>query len=134
MTPPGTLAEVARRRAAAPAAPLWRPLGEFLDAFYALDVDRPAMLSERPSAEIAADEAAYLAGVAEHLSALYDLAPPAWIEESGFFLDRAYWPEARGRAFEAICLVESPTAFRRRFIFTEAQPLRRKAGPRPAWT
>ena len=33
---------------------------------------------------------------------------------------------------KAICLAESPTAFRRRLIFTEAEPLRRARLPRDA--
>ena len=129
MTRPVSLAEVAERRAGAPAVPLWLALSEFLDAFYEAGAARAKMLSPRPSSPLPRGEAAYLAAAAEHLCRVYGLEPPPWTEEAGFFLTQAYWPDNRGPAFEAVCLVESPAAFRRRFIFTEAQPLRRKEGP-----
>lgn len=130
MRRPKSLAEVAERRHARADVPLWLPLSEFLDAFYEADAPRKSMLAEEPSADIPRPERAYLAGAAEHLSALYRLEPPEWVAKPAFFLTEAYWPETLGPAFEQIALAESPVAFRRRFIFTEAQPLRRKGGPR----
>ena len=129
MRRPESLVEVAERRATRPGEPLWKPLGEFLDTFYEMPQGRTARLADEPVAPIAREEAAYLAAVADHLSLTYRLPHPLWTEKPQHFLDTAWWPENRGRAFEAICLAESPTAFRRRFIFTEAQPLRRKGGP-----
>ena len=54
---------------------------------------------------------------------------PLWLSLDAF-LDGFYEPDApRSDMLEAVCLAESPTAFRRRFIFTEGRPLRRKGGP-----
>lgn len=131
MIRPASLREVAERQVEAPRTPLSKPLGEFLDGFYEPDADRPAMLAEEPAvANLPVETAAYLAATAEHLSLIYRLAPPAWVAKPAYFLDQAFWPDPPGRAAEAMWLAESPIAFRRRFIFTEAQPLRRKQGPR----
>lgn len=127
---PASIKEVALRRAMRPDQPLWKPLGEFLDAFYEAEEGRADMLRDEPDAAIDRRELAYLAAAAEHLSDLYEFAPPVWVERPVYFLPTAYWPDRLGRAFEAICIAESPTSFRRRFIFTEGRPLRRKAGPR----
>lgn len=125
---PRSLWEVAERRAEL-GRPLWLSLDAFLDDFYETGAPRAAMLAGEPTAPLAAEEAAYLAGVADHLSNLYGLPRPEWTAKPAYFLSAAYYPENLGPAFEAICLAESPTAFRRRFIFTEGQPLRRKGGP-----
>lgn len=130
MTRPESMADVATRRASDPATPLRKPLSEFLDAFYGAEPGmRRAMLEDEPPATIALQERAYLAAATEHLSLVYRLTPPSWVNGAPYFLDMAYGPESHGRAFEAICLAESPVSFRRRFIFTEARPLRRKQGP-----
>ena len=125
---PGSLAEVARRRVES-GRPLWLALDAFLDAFYEPDASREVMLAEEPSPGLSVQEGAYLAGVADYLCDIYRLPHPAWTTRAAYFLPQAYWPETLGPAFERVCAAESPTAFRRRFIFTEAQPLRRKAGP-----
>ncbi len=130
MIRPGTLAAVAARRAERPDEPLWKPLGEFLDDFYEGGEDREGRLAQEPAVSITREEAAFLAAAAEYLSGLYGLPAPKWVGKPAYFLDVAYWPENRGRAMETICLAESPTSFRRRFIFTEGRPLRRKHGPR----
>lgn len=130
---PSSLAEVARRRTET-GRPLWLALDAFLDAFYAPGAPRAAMLAEEPPSGLAVQEAAYLAGVADYLADVYRLEPAGWTGKPEYFLAQAYWPERRGPAFEAVCAAESPTAFRRRFIFTEGRPLRRKNGPRFAAT
>ena len=54
--------------------------------------------------------------------------PPAWTEHPARFLARPWFlgPER----MKGFLLAESPSAFRRRFIFTEAEPLRRARMPR----
>lgn len=124
---PTSISDVARERVANPEQPLWKPLGEFLDSFY--DAPSAAAFREEPTIAISAQDGAYLAAAAEHLCSLYGFEPPSWVSKPFYFLKVAHWPEVHGRATEAICLAESPTSFRRRFVFTEAKPLRRKAGP-----
>ncbi len=131
MMRPNSIAEVAKRLEAAPRTPIWKPLAEFLDAFYESVGDRAAMLSEEPDAAIPRPPLAYLAATTEHLCSLYGLEPPSWVSRPQYFLDAAYYAQTLGPKLEAILIAESPTSFRRRFIFTEAEPLRRKAGPRP---
>lgn len=128
---PTSIAEVAKRLEESPRTPLFKPLGEFLDAFYEPNADRASMLSQEPCADIPPSHLAYLSAAVEHLCSLYALPPPSWVSRPEYFLDTAYYPEKLGPKLEAILIAESPTSFRRRFIFTEAEPLRRKAGPRP---
>ena len=68
---------------------------------------------------------AYVAGVAEHLARRWSLPRiPAWTNQPSRFLKRPYFPFS-GANTKALYFVESPIAFRRRLIFTEARPLRR---------
>lgn len=67
---------------------------------------------------------AYLAALVEHVSAARGVAAPAWVLEPDRFLDAFWWP-VECAAFEAVCLVQSPAAFRRRSIFIGATTLRR---------
>ena len=110
---PDNIAEVARRRAARPEKPLWKPLGEFLDEFY--DSPDVSMLEEEPSAPISLEEGAYLAASVEYLCGWYLLRPPSWVNERKYFLRTTYWHECYGLAMENVFLAESPTSFRRRF-------------------
>jgi len=128
---PATIAEVARRLFDVPAQPLWKPLGEFLDEFYEPESDNAAMLIEEPCAEIPHTYLAYLAAAAEHLSSLYRLSAPDWVTKPAYFLDQAFYDCDLGPRVETMLIAESPISFRRRFIFTEAEPLRRKRGPAP---
>ncbi len=125
---PRTIADVAYSRFDRPDYPLWKPVCEFLDHFYE-STDRTPLIRDEPSLHIADYEAAYLAAIAEYLSEHYELAPPAWIEKPRYFLDRAYFVDPVGPAGQAIYLAQSPAAFRRRLVFTEGSPLRRKLGP-----
>lgn len=101
-------------------------LREFLDTFYTeIDQDaRAAMLLEEPP--LLADDRsnAYLAAVAEHLSFRSRLPVPAWTSEPCRFLKRPFFP-CRLESLKAILIMESPTAFRRRMIFVDANPLYR---------
>jgi hypothetical protein len=99
---------------------------EFLDEFYAISdpeaklraiADEPPLL-EHPTAN------AYLAAVAEHLSLTNHIDPPEWTQQDRRFLKRPFFP-ANLDSLKALCIKESPTAFRRRMIFVDAQPLSR---------
>ena len=129
---PTTIKEVARRCALRPDLSCQKPMCEFLDAFYEAEEGRADMLRNGPEAAVDPRELAFLAAAAEYVSDLYDLTPPPWVEKPAYFLSTACWPDRLGPAFAAICVAESPTSFRRRFIFTEGRPLHRKGGPRLA--
>ena len=127
---PTTIHEVARRRSLQPNVSLWKPMNEFLDSFY--DEDRVRlrdMLKQEPEADIDPKEKAYLAASVEYLCSAYKLELPEWTLKSEYFLIQAWWPEDFGPKGRALFIAESPTSFRKRFIFTERYPLRRKRGP-----
>ena len=130
MTRPGTLAQVLR---------LVRDDGEtlrfclagFLDEFYA-DSDpasRRARVDEAPALTGDVRQDAFFGAIGEHLCHRWELGtPPEWTNDPARFLDRPWFigPER----MKAFLLVESPSAFRRRFIFAEAEPLRRASMPK----
>ncbi len=128
--PPPSLAEAVRRASGDPAS-LAVLLDEFLDAFYteAEAARRAAMLAEAPPRLGAAREDAFLGAVAEHLARRHDLPVPAWAATDDRSLPEPWFMGAMGRGLAPMLLVESPIAFRRRGIFTEAEPLRRARGP-----
>ncbi|MCO1356816.1 hypothetical protein L0Z16_08455 [Burkholderia multivorans] len=69
---------------------------------------------------------AYLGAIAEHLARLNKLEIPAWTENDDRFLHRkAFFDNGGLNSLNATLIKESPLAFRRRGIFTEARPLRR---------
>ena len=128
MTRPRTLAEVARSRNAGEDFSLL--LREFLDEFYAAlrsgvagecIVDEPVALSDL-------QEHAMLGAAGEHLARRWNLAIPLWTEDLSRFLRRPYFITTI-EGLKALLLAESPIAFRRRLIFTEAGPLRRARMP-----
>ena len=130
MTRPGTLALVLR---------LVRDEGEtlrfclagFLDEFY-FDHDRAgrrARVEEAPVLTGDVRQDAFFGAIGEHLCHRWNLgAPPDWSNDPARFLDRPWFmgPER----MKGFMLAESPSAFRRRFIFTEAEPLRRASMPK----
>jgi len=124
------LAEVARRVRSG-AQPFDYALSEFLDAFYLAPERRQEMILARP--ELLADQTqdALLGAVGEHLARRWNLEIPAWSAEPQRFLKRPYFTTSL-EGLKALLLVESPIAFRRRLIFTEAEPLRRARMPRSA--
>lgn len=101
-------------------------LREFLDEFYLERAPeaRAQMLSEEPPSEDDDRWNAYLAAVAEHLAWQYRLPVPGWTQAPRRFLKRPFYPCGLD-SLKAILLVESPTAFRRRLIFVDADPLYR---------
>ena len=126
---PATLADVARRRNAGEEL---RPLlAGFLDSFYARvrAGTAQAALMERPEPLAEAREHALLGAVAEHLARRWRLTVPDWSDEPSRFLKRPYFTSPL-EGLKALLIAESPLAFRRRLIFTEAEPLRRARMPR----
>lgn len=128
---PATLAEVAQRRnKGEELAPL---LAEFLDTFYgALErhMAQP-LIADEPDHLPRAEEHALLGAVAEHLARRWQLGIPEWSNDPSRFLRRPYFTSPL-EGFKALLIAESPLAFRRRLIFTEAEPLRRATMPRVA--
>ena len=107
------------------------PLAEFLDEFYMEEdpLNQKSRLLDAPALSDDHVRNAFLGGVAEHLCMRWGLgSPPEWSNDLDRFLSKAVFigPER----MKPILLAESPSAFRRRFIFTEAEPLRRSRMPR----
>ena len=129
MTRPHTLAEVARRRNAGGDFSLL--LREFLDQFYgALAAGAAdACITEEPEPLSTPQEHAFLGATGEHLARRWNLAIPPWTQEPSRFLRRPYFTTPV-EGLKALLIAESPIAFRRRLIFTEAEPLRRARMPR----
>lgn len=125
---PQTLADAVRR--ARSGGDLGAALSEFLDTFYGHMRHRrleqaQASINDEPVALDDAVDNAYVAAIAEHLARRWKLSRiPSWTNRPDRFLKRPYFPFA-GHNTKALYFVESPIAFRRRLIFTEARPLRR---------
>jgi hypothetical protein len=130
MNRPGTLAEVARRVNGG-TQEFEFALREFLDSFYMNPAERQSMIDDEPEPLADVRHHAALGGVGEHLARRWKLHIPAWTEDSSRFLKRPYFT-TRLEGLKAMLLVQSPLAFRRRLIFTEAEPLRRARMPRDA--
>jgi hypothetical protein len=106
-------------------------LAGFLDDFYG-DADpgsRARRISEDPGLTDDPKMNALLGAIGEHLTMRWNLGTqPIWTNQTARFLDRP-WFMGHER-MKGFLLAESPLAFRRRFIFTEAEPLRRASMPR----
>ncbi len=129
MPRPHTLAEVARRRNTGEDFSLL--LREFLDEFYG-GVRRgvaAAFIADEPPYLPDVKEHASLGAIGEHLARRWNLPIPTWTEDPSRFLRRPYFTTAI-EGFKALLIAESPIAFRRRLIFTEAEPLRRARMPK----
>jgi hypothetical protein len=131
---PDTLAEVARRTIAGERFDY--PLCEFLDDFYMRlrrqeVADAQASLMNEPEALPCPINHALLGAVGEHLALRWGLKTPAWTNDASRFLKRPHFTTPL-EGFKAMLIAESPLAFRRRLIFTEAEPLRRARFPRAA--
>jgi hypothetical protein len=106
-------------------------LAGFLDEFYA-DRDaacRRTRIEEAPALTNEERQDAFFGAVGEHLCHRWELGePPAWTNDQARFLNHPWFigPER----MKAFLLAESPAAFRRRFIFTEIEPLRRAGMPK----
>lgn len=106
-------------------------INEFLDAFYgATTPARQAMINQEPPRHPDERIDAYLGAVAEHLARRWDLAIPPWAAANGRVCREPWFVGELGATrLASLYLVESPIAFRRRRIFTEAEPLRRARMP-----
>lgn len=132
---PSTLAEVVRREQEGEDRGM--ALAEFLDTFYIkLQCEGRAAaqgcIDQPPPTQSDPIFHAYLGGVGEHLALRWGLVVPRWTNDPSRFLRRPHFTSQGMDGMKAICLAESPTAFRRRLIFTEAEPLRRARLPRDA--
>jgi hypothetical protein len=106
-------------------------LSEFLDEFYISGLaERQRMINEEPALTERAFQDAYIGAVGEHLARRWGLEIPAWADDPRRFLNEPRFPEYMQLA-KPVFLRDSPIAFRRRLIFTEAEPLRRARFPRP---
>jgi hypothetical protein len=104
---------------------------EFLDEFYLANTERQSLIDEEPALLGDPKLNAYLGAVGEHLAQRWRLDHiPPWTLHPGRFLDEPWFPNAESPRLRMILLMESPIAFRRRQIFTEAEPLRRARMPR----
>ncbi|NOT58085.1 MAG: hypothetical protein HOP18_26065 [Deltaproteobacteria bacterium] len=103
---------------------------EFLDEFYAAvrKGDAAALITDEPPPVPDDREHASLGAIGEHLARRWHLPIPAWTDDPSRFLRRPYFTTSI-EGLKALLLVESPLAFRRRLIFTEAEPLRRARMP-----
>jgi hypothetical protein len=103
----------------------------FLDDFYAdMSVEgRRSRLEEDPGLSGDRKLDALLGAIGEHLCRRWSLGiPPAWTDQPERFL---VYPWFMGHErMKGFNLVESPSSYRRRMIFTEAEPLRRAQMPR----
>lgn len=130
---PHTLADVARR-VADDEDTFDRALSEFLDTFYVWLRDgecaaAQSAIADEPMTLASHIDHAVLGAVGEHLARRWGLKVPPWTGHPSRFLKRPHFTTPLEN-FRALCLAESPTAFRRRLIFTEAEPLRRARFPR----
>lgn len=111
----------------------WMAMAEFLDHFYSITNygEKAASIAENPGLTSKSNQDhdwwqdAWIGGTAEHLARIYDLKIPPWVEDQERFLREAWYCNARMEPLKATFREESPLAFRRRLIFTEAEPLRR---------
>jgi hypothetical protein len=130
MKRPDTLAEVARSVSAG--AAFGPTLREFLDQFYMNPERRAAMIADEPPPLADPREHAMLGAAGEHLARRWNLAAvPAWTDDPSRFLHEPFFTTPIEN-LKAMLLAQSPLAFRRRMIFTEAEPLRRARMPRRA--
>ena len=133
-TRPGTLAEAlrrARRDGQVDEEDFRTALAEFLDTFY-LDPDpssRRVRVEDDPGLTGEPVRDAFLGAVGEHLCSRWNLgSAPPWTDAPERFLGRfVFMGPERMKPF---LLAESPSAFRRRMIMIEAEPLRRIRMPR----
>jgi hypothetical protein len=123
---PDTLAAVARRVSGG--AAFGPTLSEFLDEFYLHPERRQGMIEAEPTRLADRRQHAALGAVGEHLARRWGLAVPQWTNDPSRFLHEPYFTTPI-EDLKAMLLVQSPLAFRRRLIFTEAEPLRRARMP-----
>jgi hypothetical protein len=109
-------------------------LPEFLDTFYFALRGYPCpkpqtCLDTAPPALDDPTQNATLAAVAEHLALRWHQHVPDWVHHPSRFLKLPVFP-GDTQHYRGYYFIQSPVAFRRRMIFTEAEPLRRARFPR----
>jgi len=105
-------------------------ISEFLDEFCnSRPSERQQMIGDEPDFTGVAFQDAYVGAVGEHLARRWGLDIPIWADDPRRFLDRPRFPEGMEFA-KPVFIRDSPIAFRRRLIFTEAEPLRRARFPK----
>lgn len=106
-------------------------LDEFLDAFYTETdpAQRQAMIDAEPPRLGNERHDAYVGAVGEYLASRWDLRIPPWSDAPWREVAEPWFVGMMGKGLSGLLLVESPIAFRRRRIFTEAEPLRRARMP-----
>jgi hypothetical protein len=102
-------------------------INEFLDEFY-LSAKRQTMIDAQPPLTGNVWLDAYVGGVGEHLARRWSLRIPKWTDDPHRFLETPSFPD-KLELSKPVLLRDSPIAFRRRMIFTEAEPLRRGRFP-----
>jgi hypothetical protein len=105
---------------------------EFLDAFYT-ETDpaaRQAMIDDDPPRIGDEKQDAFVGAIGEHLARRWRLRIPEWSDAPWRVVAGPWFVGMMGVGLSGLFLVESPIAFRRRRIFTEAEPLRRARMPR----
>ena len=103
---------------------------EFLDAFYGADASsRADMLRDEPPRLGQEREDAFVGAVGEHLARRWGLPVPDWAARDDREVNEPWFMGKMGIGLSPLLLIESPIAFRRRRIFTEAEPLRRARMP-----
>ncbi len=111
------------------------PVDEFLDEFFMAiqeqdgQPDPQGMIDEEPPLLGRQPFDAYIGAVGEHLARRWDLSIPGWTDNPYRFLHEPWFPGDL-ELLKPLLLRDSPSAFRRRLIFTEAEPLRRGRFPR----
>jgi hypothetical protein len=110
-------------------------MDEFVDTFYGDHSNKPMQqrrIADAPAAMGDPSQDAWLGAVGEHLARRWGLDVPPWTRRPQHYaLDRPkFIPDSR--ALRSVLLVESPTAFRSRMIFTFVEPLQRARFPRAA--
>ena len=129
LTRPGTLAQVLRLVREGETFRFC--MAGFLDEFYGdpSDRSRAARIADDPGLTGEPRTDALVGAIGEHLAIRWNLGDaPEWTCRPERFLDRP-WFMGHER-MKGFMLAESPLAFRRRFVFTEAEPLRRASMPR----
>ena len=106
-------------------------IAEFLDTFYfhhGRTTEQQAMINAPPPVSCKQPLDAYVGAIGEHLARRWGLIIPCWVEDKCRFLDTPMFADDL-QLMKPILLRDSPIAFRRRLIFTEAEPLRRGRFP-----
>ena len=106
-------------------------LKSFPDEFYLTGDERQSTNEQEPSLIGDKRVDAYIGAVGEHLAQRWHLHHiPQWTSKKEWFVDWPWFPDGESPKLKMILLMESPIAFRRRDIYTEAEPLRRARMPR----